>query len=36
MVQAPVSPVVLAILDGWGHRESTEANAVATANSNFQ
>jgi 2,3-bisphosphoglycerate-independent phosphoglycerate mutase len=31
MVQAPVSPVVLAILDGWGHRESTEANAVATA-----
>ena len=31
MVQAPVSPVVLAILDGWGHRESTEANAIATA-----
>ena len=28
----PVSPVVLAILDGWGHRESTEANAIATAN----
>jgi 2,3-bisphosphoglycerate-independent phosphoglycerate mutase len=31
MVQTPVSPVVLAILDGWGHRESTEANAIATA-----
>ena len=31
MVQAPVSPVVLAILDGWGHRESTQANAIATA-----
>ncbi len=31
MVKAPVSPVVLAILDGWGHRESTEANAIATA-----
>jgi 2,3-bisphosphoglycerate-independent phosphoglycerate mutase len=32
MVQAPVSPVVLAILDGWGYRESTDANAVASAN----
>jgi 2,3-bisphosphoglycerate-independent phosphoglycerate mutase len=31
MVQTPVSPVVLTILDGWGHRESTEANAIATA-----
>jgi 2,3-bisphosphoglycerate-independent phosphoglycerate mutase len=31
MVQAPVSPVVLAILDGWGYREATEANAIATA-----
>lgn len=31
MVHAPVPPVVLAILDGWGHRESTEANAIATA-----
>ena len=30
MVQA-LSPVVLTILDGWGHRESTEANAIATA-----
>ena len=32
MVQAPVSPVVLAILDGWGYREATEANAIAVAN----
>lgn len=31
MVQAPISPVVLAILDGWGHRQATEANAIATA-----
>lgn len=31
MVQAPVPPVVLAILDGWGHRESAEANAIASA-----
>ncbi|VEP14730.1 2,3-bisphosphoglycerate-independent phosphoglycerate mutase [Hyella patelloides LEGE 07179] len=31
MVQAPVSPVVLAILDGWGYREETEANAIAAA-----
>ena len=31
MVQAPVSPVVLVILDGWGHREATEANAIAMA-----
>ena len=31
MVQAPVSPVVLAILDGWGHDESTDANAITTA-----
>jgi 2,3-bisphosphoglycerate-independent phosphoglycerate mutase len=31
MVQAPVSPVVLTILDGWGHREATEANAIAAA-----
>lgn len=31
MVQAPVSPVVLAILDGWGHRESKDANAIAAA-----
>ena len=32
MVQAPVSPVVLAILDGWGYREETEANAISSAN----
>ena len=32
MVQAPVSPVVLAILDGWGYREAAEANAIAAAN----
>jgi 2,3-bisphosphoglycerate-independent phosphoglycerate mutase len=31
MIQAPISPVVLTILDGWGHRESTDANAIATA-----
>ena len=31
MVQAPVSPVVLAILDGWGYREETEAAAMALA-----
>ncbi|MEC4984257.1 MAG: 2,3-bisphosphoglycerate-independent phosphoglycerate mutase [Oscillatoria sp. PMC 1068.18] len=29
--QAPVSPVVLVILDGWGYREATEANAIASA-----
>jgi 2,3-bisphosphoglycerate-independent phosphoglycerate mutase len=32
MVQAPVPPVVLAILDGWGYRKETEANAIAAAN----
>ncbi|NJL82521.1 MAG: 2,3-bisphosphoglycerate-independent phosphoglycerate mutase [Chloroflexaceae bacterium] len=31
MAQAPVSPAVLVILDGWGHREVTEANAIAAA-----
>lgn len=31
MAQTPVSPVVLVILDGWGYREATEANAVAAA-----
>ena len=31
MVQAPVSPVVLVILDGWGYREQSQANAIATA-----
>ncbi len=32
MRQAPISPVVLVILDGWGYREDTEANAIAAAN----
>lgn len=32
MVQSPVSPVVLIILDGWGYREATEGNAIALAN----
>lgn len=32
MAQAPISPVVLVILDGWGYREATEANAIALAN----
>lgn len=27
----PVSPVVLVILDGWGHRDSIEGNAIAQA-----
>jgi 2,3-bisphosphoglycerate-independent phosphoglycerate mutase len=31
MTQAPVSPVVLVILDGWGHREATDGNAIAVA-----
>lgn len=31
MAQAPVSPVVLIILDGWGYREETDGNAVAAA-----
>lgn len=31
MTQAPVSPVVLVILDGWGYREATEGNAIAAA-----
>ena len=29
---APVSPVVLAILDGWGHREEILDNAIKNAN----
>jgi 2,3-bisphosphoglycerate-independent phosphoglycerate mutase len=32
MAQAPISPVVLVILDGWGYRPSKEANAIASAN----
>ncbi len=31
-LNSPVSPVVLAILDGWGHREEIKDNAVKTAN----
>jgi len=31
MAQAPVSPVVLIILDGWGFREDTDGNAIAVA-----
>lgn len=29
MAQAPVSPVVLIILDGWGYREEKDGNAIA-------
>ncbi|HIK14482.1 MAG TPA: 2,3-bisphosphoglycerate-independent phosphoglycerate mutase [Leptolyngbyaceae cyanobacterium M33_DOE_097] len=32
MAQAPISPVVLIILDGWGYREETDGNAVLAAN----
>ena len=31
MTQAPVAPVVLVILDGWGYREEAEGNAIAAA-----
>lgn len=31
MAQAPISPVVLIILDGWGYREETDGNAVTAA-----
>jgi 2,3-bisphosphoglycerate-independent phosphoglycerate mutase len=31
MTQAPISPVVLVILDGWGYRENKEGNAIALA-----
>lgn len=31
MAQAPVSPVVLVILDGWGYREDSSGNAIAAA-----
>ncbi len=31
MTKAPVAPVVLVILDGWGHREEIEGNAIAAA-----
>jgi 2,3-bisphosphoglycerate-independent phosphoglycerate mutase len=32
MKPSSVSPVVLAILDGWGYREDPDGNAIATAN----
>ncbi|WP_013323412.1 2,3-bisphosphoglycerate-independent phosphoglycerate mutase [Gloeothece verrucosa] len=32
MAHAPIAPVVLVILDGWGYREATENNAIAVAN----
>jgi len=31
MADAAISPVVLIILDGWGYREVTEANAIAAS-----
>ena len=31
MVQAPVAPVVLVILDGWGYRPDVQCNAIAQA-----
>jgi 2,3-bisphosphoglycerate-independent phosphoglycerate mutase len=32
MTHAPIAPVVLVILDGWGERQSEDANAIAQAN----
>jgi 2,3-bisphosphoglycerate-independent phosphoglycerate mutase len=32
MQTGSVSPLVLIILDGWGHREETDGNAIAAAN----
>jgi 2,3-bisphosphoglycerate-independent phosphoglycerate mutase len=32
MTKAPVAPVVLVILDGWGYCEETQGNAIAAAN----
>ncbi|MBO3461865.1 2,3-bisphosphoglycerate-independent phosphoglycerate mutase [Aetokthonos hydrillicola Thurmond2011] len=32
MTKAPVSPVVLVILDGWGYCEEIDGNAIAAAN----
>ena len=31
MTQAPISPVVLVILDGWGYRPQRSDNAIAMA-----
>ncbi|ACK70632.1 phosphoglycerate mutase, 2,3-bisphosphoglycerate-independent [Gloeothece citriformis PCC 7424] len=32
MADAPIAPVVLVILDGWGYRQTTDYNAIAVAN----
>ncbi|MEB3210556.1 MAG: 2,3-bisphosphoglycerate-independent phosphoglycerate mutase [Leptolyngbyaceae bacterium] len=32
MAQEQVAPVVLVILDGWGYREDSQSNAIASAN----
>ena len=32
MTESPVSPVVLAILDGWGYSENRDGNAISMAN----
>ncbi|MEO0852587.1 MAG: 2,3-bisphosphoglycerate-independent phosphoglycerate mutase, partial [Cyanobacteria bacterium J06648_11] len=32
MSVVPVSPVVLVILDGWGHRTEKDGNAILNAN----
>ncbi len=32
MAQAPIAPVVLVILDGWGYRPDISGNAIAQAN----
>ena len=31
MAQAPIAPVVLVILDGWGYRPDIQGNAIAQA-----
>ncbi|MGK7931371.1 MAG: 2,3-bisphosphoglycerate-independent phosphoglycerate mutase [Microcystaceae cyanobacterium] len=31
MAQVPISPAVLVILDGWGYRQTNDANAIALA-----
>lgn len=31
MAHAPIPPLVLVILDGWGYREDTQNNAIAQA-----
>ena len=34
-IKVPESPVVLAILDGWGHREENLDNAIKNANTHI-